>query len=436
MRKHILGFLIATIIVGLLSACSSKNASQSGSSQLSSTEGEVSGEITVASWNLAADSLTETAKKFMEKYPKAKVKVEYVTSDYNKIIPPLTAGKGAPDVIQIQQRDFPNFLERFPNQFVDLTKVLGSKESEFVEVAMNLTKKGGHIYAVPWDLGPVAVYYRKDFFEKAGVDPKSITTWDKFIEAGKKIQSANAGVKMLALGLSSDDIADMYRMLMNELGAQYYDKDGKIQFETKENIEAIKMYKRLVDEGLVMDAPTWDDRIRAFVNNKVATIVYPVWYAGTIKTQAPNQKGLWGLMPMPAFEEGGPNQAHSGGSVLAISTQSKNQKLAWKFIKFALMTNEGQDIQMKYGLFPSWKPYYQTEQFKAVDEYFGIALSDFFGNLSTKIPPLDYGAHYMDINNAIIDALGEVIFKNEDITKALKKAEEKAARDSGLEIAQ
>ena len=70
MRKHILGFLIATIIVGLLSACSSKNASQSGSSQLSSTEGEVSGEITVASWNLAADSLTETAKKFMEKYLK------------------------------------------------------------------------------------------------------------------------------------------------------------------------------------------------------------------------------------------------------------------------------------------------------------------------------------------------------------------------------
>lgn len=434
-NKLMSSFLIVTIFVFLLSACNSKQTSQKELGQSSSSGDEVSGEITVASWNLAADSLTETAKKFMEKYPETKVKIEYVTSDYNKIIPPLTAGKGAPDVIQIQQRDFPNFLERFPNQFVDLTKLLNGKEDEFVEVAMNLAKKDGHIYALPWDLGPVGVYYRKDFFKKAGVDPKSITTWDKFIEAGKKIQDANDGVKMLALGLSSDDIADMYRMLMNELGAQYYDKDGKIKFVTKENIKAIQMYKRLVDEGLVMDAPTWDDRIRAFVNNKVAAIVYPVWYAGTIKTQAADQKGLWGLMPMPAFEEGGPNQAHMGGSVLAISTQSKNQKLAWKFIEFALMTNEGQDIQMKYGLFPSWKPYYQTEQFKAVDEYFGVSLSEFFGKLSTNIPLLDYGAHYMDINNAIIDALGAVISKDADIAKALKKAEQRAARDTGLDIA-
>ncbi|MDQ0338642.1 lactose/L-arabinose transport system substrate-binding protein [Caldalkalibacillus uzonensis] len=437
-KKYLYVSLIAVFVISLLSACGGNQTHQQEPEQASNgTEGDgVSGEITVAGWNLAADAMVETAEKFMEKYPDANIKVEYVTSDYDSIIPPLTAGRGAPDVIQIQQRDFPNFLEVFPNQFVDITDRLDGRENEFAEVAMNLAQQDGRVYALPWDLGPAAVYYRKDFFENAGIDAESITTWDKFIEAGKKIQEANEGVKMLALGYSSNDVAELYRILMNQLGAQYYDEEGNIQFVSEENIKAIEMYKKIVDEGIVMDAPTWDDRIRAFVNNQVAAVIYPVWYAGTIKTQAPDQEGLWGLMPLPAFEEGGPNQAHSGGSVLAISTQSENEELAWKFIEFALMTEEGQDIQMKYGLFPSWQPYYETEQFKVIDEYFGIALSDFFGQLSTDIPPLDYGAHFMDINNAIIDALGAVMLDNENIEDALRRAEQRAARDTGLNIAE
>ena len=44
---------------------------------------------------------------------------------------------------------------------------------------------------MPWDSGPVVLYYRRDMFEKAGVDPASIETWDDFVEAGKKVVAAN-----------------------------------------------------------------------------------------------------------------------------------------------------------------------------------------------------------------------------------------------------
>ncbi|WP_160724271.1 ABC transporter substrate-binding protein [Bacillus sp. USDA818B3_A] len=435
MKKRYFSIFIAVImLISLLSACSGgKTTAGEEGLEKTAPKGEVSGEITVASWNLAADSLKEEAANFMKKYPKAKVKIEYVTSDYKSITPPLTSGKGAPDVMQIQQRDFANFLDVFEGQFVDLTARLDGKEQEFAEVALNQVKdKDGKVMGLPWDLGPVGIYYRKDMFEKAGVDPASIKTWDQYIEAGKKIQAAN-NVKMLALGMSSKDIAEMYRMLMNQLGAQYYDQDGNIQFATEKNIEAINMFKKFVDAGLVVDAPTWDDRIRAFANNKIATAVYPVWYAGTIKTQAEDQKGKWGIMPMPGFTDGGPNQSHSGGSTLAISTQSKNKELAWKFIEYTLMTNEGQDVQMKYGLFPSWQPYYETEKFKEVDEYFGVALSEFFGKVSTNIPTIDYGAHFLDVNDAIVGALGDVM-EGKDVKESLKKAEEKAAKATGLKI--
>jgi lactose/L-arabinose transport system substrate-binding protein len=88
---------------------------------------------------------------------------------------------------------------------------------------------------------------------------------------------------------------------------------------------------------------------------------------------------------------------------------------------------------MKYGLFPSWQPYYETEKFKEMDEYFGVALSEFFGKLSTDIPTIDYGSKFMDVNNAIVGALGDVM-DGKEIEEALKAAEEKAARDTGLKI--
>ncbi|MBD8068628.1 ABC transporter substrate-binding protein [Bacillus sp. PS06] len=439
MKKRLLSiFLVSVLLISILSACSGGQSSSGDLAELEkeAPEGELSGEIKVASWNVAADALTETAKKFMEEHPNTKVTVEYVTSDYSSITPPLTSGKGAPDVMQIQQRDFANFLDVFEGQFVSMSNRLEGRESEFAEVALNLVKdKDGNIMGLPWDIGPVAVYYRKDFFENAGVDPESIKTWDQYIEAAKKIQEANAGVNMFALGLSSDDIAEIYRMLLNQLGGHYYTEDGKIDFTDEASIQAAEMFKRFVDEGLVIDAPTWDDRIRAFVNSQNASVVFPVWYAGTIKTQAADQKGLWGLMPMPGFTEGGPNQSHSGGSTLAISSQSENKELAWRFIEYSLMTNEGQDVQMEYGLFPAWLPYHETENFKQVDEYFDLALSEFFGNLSADIPTIDYGSHFLDVNGAIVEALGEIL-DGKDIVEAFEAAEEKAARDTGLEISE
>lgn len=83
---------------------------------------------------------------------------------------------------------------------------------------------------------------------------------------------------------------------------------------------------KLKNEGIVFNSPTWDDRVRAVVNGNTATVIYPVWYAGTLRHQAKELKGKWGVFPLPAFTEGGPNQANSGGSLLAISSQSKTKK--------------------------------------------------------------------------------------------------------------
>ena len=47
----------------------------------------------------------------------------------------------------------------------------------------------GKVYALPIDAGPMAFFYNKEIFDKAGVDGEKIKTWDDYYEAAKKIHA-------------------------------------------------------------------------------------------------------------------------------------------------------------------------------------------------------------------------------------------------------
>ena len=51
----------------------------------------------------------------------------------------------------------------------------------------------GHVYAIPWDIGPCAVYYRRSIFRKYGIDPGKIETWSDYIAAGRMIVRESGG---------------------------------------------------------------------------------------------------------------------------------------------------------------------------------------------------------------------------------------------------
>lgn len=397
--------------------------------------GAEGGSISVAAWNVAAEALEAELESFNEAYPDINVQIQFVTDDYEQIIPRLQSGQGAPDIIQTQQRHFQNFLARFPKQFVDITDRMGSHKDEFAEIAWTAVEKEGKAYAVPWDLGPTAVWYRKDYFEQAGIDGESLTTWDKFIEAGKQLQQQIDGVAMTTFDSSGEDAFSWWEVLMNQQGGSYYDEEGRLSLANEPNTTALEMLLRFKEENLVVSSPTWDDRIRVIANGDAATIIYPVWYAGTIRTQAKDQKGKWGAFPLPAFTEGGNRQANTGGSILTISEQSQNKEAAWKFLEHTLLTVEGQDIQMEYGLFPSWQQYYDSEASEETDPYFGFSLVEFFGDLATDIPSLDYGAYFLTIEPELNNAFASVLGGETDPEQALRTAEERVAQATDVEIA-
>ncbi|NCC08476.1 MAG: extracellular solute-binding protein [Clostridia bacterium] len=408
---------LALTMAGCGGAASSSTAASTAASAAASTAATGGSDIHVASWNNAADNLSEIAEKFNAEHgDNGKVIIDYVDSDYSKLKPALAAGSGVPDIFQTQNRDIPAFYNNYGLEaFLDISDIIDADASNWVGFALETCKaEDGKYYAIPWDIGPVAMYYRTDIFEANGIDPATLTTYDKYIEAGKKLKAAG-DYYVEAFNYSGSTSRDQFMIYLNQLGGQYYDADGKVKLDSDEMLQATELVKKFMDAGVVMDIPNaWDDRIAAINDGKLVSFVYPAWYMGTMKNSCADLAGKWAITTMPAFEEGGNTTSNAGGSILAVSSTTANPQLCKDFLEYAMKSNDGNDVNTKYGEFPSYTPAYDTSYFKEANDYYGgLKVNTIFAE-QTGVPATTWGPYFVDVDESMKTAVGDIILNGAD----------------------
>lgn len=432
---------LAASVAAVTGGCSSNSSSQpaatstapeastaaaaSADSTASAAATKLSGSITVAAWNDAATSMKAEAAAFMKENAGTTVTVQSVDTNYTKLYTELAAGSGVPDVVQTQNRDFQSFMNKYPDAWLDVTDLVKPEESNFAPYVLPLVSKDSKYYAVPWDLGPCALLYRTDIFKSAGIDVSTIKTYDDYLAAGEKIaKSTNGKTKLFGFDYSGSTSSDVENMLFNQLGGKYYGSDGKVDLATDEMVKTLTFMKKAITSGVALNLPNeWNDRITAISKGQLATIPFAVWYTGTLQNSVADQSGKWGVAPLPAFTADGNTQANVGGSILAISSTTQNKDLAKAFVKFALMSSEGNEINLSSaGLFTSYSPSYKDAEYTASNKYFGAPVGSIFSKFTDKIPSVTFGSYYTDVDNALKTAIGNVFTKNEDPAKALAEA--------------
>jgi len=399
-----------------------------------------SGEITIWSWNIAASSLKATVEGFNKQYPDVKVVVEDLGNQptYDKSIAGCAAGgEGLPDIVSIENGEAENYWGQFPDCFVDLHTLgyTAEDQAQFPDFKRTELEVGDIAYAMPWDSGPVAMFYRRDFYEKAGVDPASIVTWDDFIAAGKKIQEANPGVTMTNADFNGD--TEFFRMISNEQGCAYFAADGQlITVNQPACVAAMTKIKEMKDAGIIASAD-WGGKITNNTAGTAATQMYGGWYEGTVRTESPDGAGNWGVYLMPSLTADGPHAANLGGSSLAITSASKNKEAAYAYVKYTLGTNEGQVTMLKeYGLVPSLISALDDPYVSEGLPYWGgqAVWKDILGTLPKVVP--SRGTPFQSDAEAVVRSVQTKYFAGEyaDAKAALDDAAGQIAAATGLPV--
>lgn len=418
------------IMAGALTAAVTLSMAACGGGQGKGGEdAQASGKTTLTVWSWEP-TLTDVAKAFEKENPDISVDITNVgtaTDQYTSLNNALSAGSGAPDIAQVEYYAVPQYA--VAGNLKDLSEFGADGYGDFYTPGTwNSVAIDGGVYGLPLDSGPMALFYNKTVFDKAGVtEPPA--TMEEYYEAAKKIHALGPDYYITA---DSGEPAPE-ELMMWAAGGTPFQVDGEnltIDLVDDEGVQDfVDWWQKLVDEDLIdTKSGRWsDDWAHALNDGKIASLTIGAWMTSMIDDNAPDTVGQWRVAKTPAFDADHPVNAEDGGSTLAIMASSDKAEAAWKFIDFASHSEEGIDIRVDQGQFPADRATLESDDFQEItNEYFGDqkyneVLSDAAGDVSTDWQFLPYDVYARSIfgNSFGPAALGDSTYA--DAVKAWQK---------------
>ena len=307
--------------------------------------------ITVWAWE---PTLKDVVAKFEQKNPNITVKLNNVGTNakqYQALDNAIQAGSGAPDVAQIEYYALPQYA--INGSLKDITDKAGGYGSFYTPGTWASVQWAGKVYGLPMDSGPMALFYNKSVYDKAGIKqpPK---TWDEFYQDAKKIKAIGSYIT------SDSGDAGFYDSMVWLAGGKPFQTstDGKnVTINLTGDAGATKFtefWQKMIDEGLI-DTKTvsWsDDWNRGLGDGSIASLITGAWMPATLVSSAAKAKGQWRVAATPTAD-GSTTNSENGGSSLAVLNSSKNADAAYKFIEFSNHDSDGIQARVSGGAFPA-----------------------------------------------------------------------------------
>ncbi|PRB14826.1 ABC transporter substrate-binding protein [Microbacterium sp. MYb62] len=436
MKKKITGIAALAAIGIALAGCAAGGVPTGGSTVVLDPDAKLDGDITVWSWDVGAVALERLAADFEKAHEGTSVNVVDVGYDnaYDKMSVGFQAGTGLPDMVTIETDAAPGYITQFPQGMLELNPILGDDEADFDPFKWSAgSDADGSLRIAPWDSGTVALYYRTDIVEQAGVDIEAVETWDDLIAAGTVIKE-KAGHTLLSTDLSA---GGGFQMLLQQLGQGLFNEAGEITLDSPEAVRVLTMLQGMNQAGLIKNVTGWDGRVTSAKDGDSAVTADAVWWIGTLQGDAPELSGKYAVLPLPVFDEGGARTSNNGGSGLAVPAQAKNPQLAAAFVDFVLADAENQVSMMtNEGLFPSYLPALESDYFSKPVEYFGgQPVYETFAELTGQIPPIVYTSDSAEASDIVANAVSAAVLNGADPATVLADAAKQLATSTGREVA-
>ncbi|MFM9589295.1 ABC transporter substrate-binding protein [Streptomyces scabiei] len=369
-----------TLVVG----CSGSDDSVTGG-------GKKDGKVTITMGLFGVMGIKETGllEQYEKENPGVDIKAEIAGDEqtyYTALQTRLAAGKGLKDIQGIEIGRAKEITETQAAKFADFAGTSGTehflpwKESQ-------ISTADGKVLGLGTDIGPMAVCYRKDYFEKAGLptDRDEVAAlwagdWKKYVEVGRTFKKDFKGDKVAYM----DAASGLFNAMVYGYPEQYYDEKGELIYDSNPAVkEAWNLAADAAEDGLTAKLrqfqPGWDPGL---ANGTFATAVCPAWMLSHISEKAgAANKGKWDVAKAP-------KGANWGGSFLGVIEQSPVKEEAQKLVAWLTAPEQQAHIFKEIGNIPSSREALESADVKnAKSAYFSDApIGEIFGAAAQEIP--------------------------------------------------
>ncbi|WP_406727434.1 extracellular solute-binding protein [Streptomyces sp. GD-15H] len=330
--------------------------------------------------------------------------VERNENYYPGLLNHLTTNSGLQDVQAVEVGNIAEIVDTQAAKLEDLSKADGVDKSHWLEWKWEqATTKDGRTIGLGTDIGPMAICYRKDLFEKAGLpsDRAEVAKlwegdWEKFVEVGEDYQKkAPKGTTFL------DSPGGLLNAILSSGKEKFYDASGEVTYKTNPVVKAaFDLTAEAVEKGMIgaqtQFQPAWDQTI---ANNKFAAMACPPWMLGYIKGKSqPDAVGKWDVAVAP-------ESGNWGGSFLTVPKSAKNVDEAKKLVAWLTAPEQQAKLFEVQGSFPSAQAAFDSPEVTgAKNDMTGDSpIGEIFSEAAQRIPLQAIGPKDQIIQQGLTD---------------------------------
>ncbi|WP_423923821.1 ABC transporter substrate-binding protein [Frigoribacterium sp. 2-23] len=415
---------LATTIA--LAGCSAGSGGSDSASSASCTPSSDKVTLNFTTWVPNMDKVVDVWNKAN---PDIQVKVSIVpngnSGTYKNFFNQLKAGN-APDIGQVEYDTLPAFRVQDGLANIAACPGISDAKADFSDGLWNQVTFGESdaVYALPQDSGPMALYYRKDLFEQAGIPVP--TTWAEYAAAAEKIKGLGGNITNFAKG----DV-NQFAGLVSQAGGQWFStKDGTwdVDLTSSASTKVADYWQDLISKGLVNTLPSFSDEWNnAYDTGQDWTWVSAVWGANTISSGAPTTSGKWAVAPMPQWNAGETAAAAWGGSSSVVFKGSKHPAEAAKFLTW-LNTDKTAlaDLNKEANLYPASTTGADLPALTEGVEFYGNqAIYKEFATAAQNIKPFTWGPTMTQTYSDVSDGFGSATTGSGTLASALADGQTK-----------
>lgn len=373
------------------------------------------------------------AADFNQAHPQYKIVPIYAGTYQETIVKALTAHKSgnAPATSVLLSTDMFTLIDE--DAIVPIDDFMQTEADKawlkgFYPAFMANSQTGGKTWGIPFQRSTVVMYYNKEAFKEAGLDPnKAPQTWAELKEAAQKLTKKDANGNVTQYGIQIPSTGFAYWMLQtfttpndvllaNEAGTQ-------VTFDHPKVIEALETWVNLAKEGVhPKGVVEWGTTPKDFMEKKAAIIVTTT---GNLTNLKNNAKFDFGVAQIAGnIRKGSPT---GGGNFYIFKGAPKaQQEAAVKFAQWITQPERAAQWSMETGYVAVSPAAYDTATLKKYGQDFPQAL---VARDQLPVSVAEFSTHdNQRVTKLLNDAVQAALNGTKTPAQALKDAQREADR--------
>lgn len=385
--------------------------------------------IAISFWNGYTGSDGEVLMEYVEKFNKENpygITVEMdINAEFLTKIAAAFAGGKAPDLVLGPS----SFKDQYPNYIIDMNEIFtvtSLKKENWVSSYLDTCSVGDILYVLPMQITGRFMYWNKDLFKAAGLDPeKGPSTYEEWAEWASRITDKSKNI--YGSGVPYDSVFNTCHLLQR-MGGLFvdFDENNKLTPRFKDNegyAYFLNWYNGMIKSG---DNPIERDTDSMMIAGRIGITVSGAYLSTGLDSAGIN----YGVAQLPNGGAGIQNPNSVGGFSVTTSASEDAKLAAFKFLEWWYNGDENTEVSaiLNWSLangFPSlYIPAINDSRYQSSSKL--AAMTGPQNAVTTYLTPKEFTKTYELLMEVVGPMIEAVVSGNMDAYKALEEAQKKA----------